>query len=425
MGGIYDVTLYGVVGDGKTNNTAALRALAEKVGAEGGGTIVFRKGRYVSGSIRLYDNTKLCIERDAVLVGSADKEDFPVVDLEGIGPSMRYALVYAVRAKNIEICGNGTLDGQGQNWWDNPRQPRPRMISTILCENVKIKDVYIKNSPNWTVHPLCCKNVEIDGIRVENPYDAPNTDGINPESCQNVRISNCSISVGDDCLTIKAGTEARAAYLRQPCENVFVTNCTMLHGHGGIVFGSEMSGGVRNITVSNCVLKDTDRGIRLKTRRKRGGALEDVTINNVTMDGIWSPLCINAFYHCGMDRNDPEYFSYEKRPVDENTPVVRNVHISDLTATNVKLSAMSILGLPEMPVTGLHLENLDICMQNDEGFTEEPIMAAEYRPACMEGMRLQFVSDVTMHNVAVHNQNGDAITILNGEDVILDGERIA
>ena len=162
-----------------------------------------------------------------------------------------------------------------------------------------IEGVTFRNSPMWTVSPLACDNVVIRAVTVINPPDSPNTDGINPDSCRNVRISDCYVDVGDDCITIKSGKEDDARRELRACENIAVTNCTLLHGHGGVVIGSEISGSVRNVAISNCIFVGTDRGIRIKARRGRGGVVEDIRASNLVMDGVHCPIVVNLFYGCG------------------------------------------------------------------------------------------------------------------------------
>ena len=193
------------------------------------------------------------------------------------------------------------MDGRGAAWWQRFREgtlchPRPRLISFADCRNVLIEGVTLTRSPSWTINPVRCENVVIDKVTIVNPADSPNTDGINPDSCRNVRIANCHIDVGDDCIAIKSGTEAEAADRRAPCENIAITNCTMVHGHGGVVIGSEMAGGVRNVVIANCIFESTDRGIRLKSRRGRGGIVEDVRVTNVIMTGVLCPFTVNLYY---------------------------------------------------------------------------------------------------------------------------------
>jgi len=212
------------------------------------------------------------LEAGAVLLGSQNVDDFPLwtSDWEGPASTTRAALINGENLDNVAITGRGTIDGRGQMWWRMMRQLessmkiiRPRLIRLVDCRNVLFEGVTLTNSPAWTLNPLACDNVMIRGLTVINPPDSPNTDGINPDSCRNVRISDCHIDVGDDCVTIKSGSEDQPRREYRACENVVVTNCTMIHGHGGVVIGSEMSGGVRNVAISNCTFVGTDRGIRI------------------------------------------------------------------------------------------------------------------------------------------------------------------
>lgn len=225
---------------------------------------------------------------------------------------------------------------------------RPPFIQPVRCKNVKIEGITIVNSPFWTVNPEFCDNVTIKGITIHNE-DSPNTDGINPESCSNVHISDCHISVGDDCITIKSGRDKQARRMNVPCENITITNCTMLSGHGGVVIGSEMSGSVRNVTISNCVFDGTDRGIRLKSTRGRGGVVENIRVSNIVMRNIQQEAVIL----------DLKYSKMPEEPVSERTPIFRNIHISNLTGVDVK-TPIYIRGLEESPITDITLTNIDI-----------------------------------------------------------------
>ena len=233
---------------------------------------------------------------------------------------------------------------------------RPPMIQPVECRNVRIEGISLKDPPFWTINPVYCENVTVTGISIKNPDDSPNTDGINPDSCRNVHISDCHISVGDDCITIKSGRDEDGRRVGRPCENITVTNCTMLDGHGGVVIGSEMSGGVRRVTISNCVFDGTERGIRIKTTRGRGGAVEDIRVSNVVMTRITSaPFDLNMFYQKMPDE-----------PVSERTPVLRNMHFSDITVKDSPAAGF-ILGLAEMPVDNVTFSNLAI--EAEKGFS--------------------------------------------------------
>jgi len=225
---------------------------------------------------------------------------------------------------------------------------RPPFIQPIRCKNVRIQGVTIVNSPFWTINPEFCENVTVDGITIANPL-SPNTDGINPESCRYVHIANCHISVGDDCITLKSGRDLQARKLGFPDENITITNCTMLAGHGGVVIGSEMSGGVRKVVISNCVFDGTDRGIRIKSTRGRGGVVEDIQINNIVMKDIKEEAIIL----------DMLYTKMISEPLSERTPIFRNINISNMTGNNV-LIPIKIRGLEESPITDITLSNINI-----------------------------------------------------------------
>lgn len=368
----------------------------------GGGVLYVPAGIYETCSIQLKSHMQLFLEPGAELRFLDDCDNYEIVETgyEGRISTMYMPLIYAVNAENVSVCGYGTLNGQGNRWWksiDRLEHKRPYLIHFEHCKNVKIQNVRLVNSPAWTVHPHYCTNVEISGISIENPKDSPNTDGINPESCKNVKISNCNIDVGDDCITLKAGTEETP--VRVPCENIAIMNCNMVHGHGGVVIGSEMSGTVKNVTISNCVFQDTDRGIRVKTRRGRGGAMEDVLINNIIMDRVLCPFVFNMFYQCGTP--DPEYKEKTSHPVTEQTPRIRNIQIQNVMAKNVSAAAAFFYGLPEMPIENITLSDCNISMSAD-GEPGYPAMMEDIAPMKGENIYLRFAENVTLRNVKVH-----------------------
>lgn len=427
---MFNVCEYGAIGDGQKNNTQCIAEIVRKAEKRGGGTIYFPPGRYLTGTVELKDNITLYIDSGAVILGSPDPDDYPMItkeDIKGYNRGGHSGLIKSVGCKNIAIKGGGTIDGQGMYWWDHPEnEHRPRAIQTILCENVLIDGITIINSAMWTVHPMCCRNVTINNINIKNPFTSPNTDGINPESCSNVHISNCTIDVGDDCLTLKSGTENDDFQKQYPCENIVVTNCTMLSGHGGVVIGSEMSGGVKNVTVSNCVFKGTDRGIRIKTRRKRGGCVEDVIITNIIMDDVLVPFCINGYYSCGADENDEELFSLEKRDINSKTPVIKNINISNIIAKNVMASAGYVYAIPESPVSGLTISNYSVDMIDTEGEPrDKPIMA--YHVAKTKGTGLFFanIKNSSFKDISLNLINGVGIEIENASDVNVRGVSVS
>lgn len=377
-------------------NTELINKTINELNANGGGTLFFPSGKYLTGAIKLKSNITIELEAGALLLFSDDFDDYlPYVEMryEGILMKSFSPLIYATDAENITIKGEGKIDGQGKKWWDefyrvivdlrdngmrevNKYQPmwdkandvkslyaetnedyintlkrrffRPPFIQPIRCKNFRIEGITIVNSPFWTVNPEFCENVTIDRVTIINP-PSPNTDGINPESCRYVRISNCHISVGDDCITLKSGRDLQGRKLNAPNENITITNCTMLAGHGGVVIGSEMSGGVKKVVISNCVFDGTDRGIRIKSTRGRGGVVEDIQITNIVMKNIKNEAIIM----------DMLYSKMPAEPLSERTPIFRNINISNLTGSNVQIP-IKIRGLEESPITDISLTNINI-----------------------------------------------------------------
>lgn len=425
----YNVCEFGVIGDGLTNNTQSIAKIIELASNNGGGTIYFPAGEYVTGTIELKSNMTLYLDSGCVILGSDKPADYPMItnkELKGYNREGHSGLIKAMKCENVTIKGRGVIDGRGYNWWDNPQnEHRPRAIQPILCNNVLVDGITVKNSAMWTVHPICCSNVTINGITIQNPSNSPNTDGINPESCSNVHISNCTVDVGDDCVTLKSGTEDDDLQKQYPCENIVVTNCTMLNGHGGVVIGSEMSGGVKNVVISNCVFSGTDRGIRIKTRRKRGGYIKDVVISNILMDKVLVPFVINGYYQCGGAKaDDMSLFSLDKLEVSENTPIIQNINISNISAKNVIASAGYICGIPEMPVEGLTLSNYNVRMADCAGEPKDkPIMAFHVPKMKGTGIYCSNIKDSVFRDISVKITNGNGLELENADNVSVYGLR--
>lgn len=391
-----DMKQIGADASGDSLNTDLINRTIDRLAEAGGGTLYFPAGIYLTGSIQLKSNITLELEAGAILRFSDNFDDylpFAEVRQEGVMMKSFRPLIYAIDAENITLKGEGTLDGQGRAWWNelfrvlgelkkggdmelneyqklwekendveklyaetnedwhptlDRRFFRPPFIQPVRCSRVRIEGVKIINSPFWTVNPEFCDNVTITGITIDNK-PSPNTDGINPESCRNVRISDCHISVGDDCITIKSGRDLQARKLNVPCENITITNCTMLSGHGGVVIGSEMSGGVKKVVISNCVFDGTDRGIRIKSTRGRGGVVEDIRINNVVMNNIRKEAIVFNLRYSDMPAEAKS----------ERTPVFHRISVSGLTGIDVDIP-IKIVGLQEAPISDITLKDIDI-----------------------------------------------------------------
>ncbi|HIX16092.1 MAG TPA: glycoside hydrolase family 28 protein [Candidatus Hungatella pullicola] len=418
MSMFYDVTQYGVTAGTKENQGPRINQLITEVSQKGGGTVAFPPGEYVTGAVCLKSNVTLYLSEGAVILASSDPQDYPSVtrqEIPGWNRNTCAGIIYALESENIAVRGRGTINGRGWNWW-HKTEVRPRTIEVIGCRRVLIEDVEIINSPAWTVHPVCCHMVTIQNITIKNPANSPNTDGINPESCRDVHISNCRIDVGDDCITLKSGTEHEPYIKKQPCENIVITNCTMANGHGGVVMGSEMSGGVRNVTISNCVFQNTDRGLRIKTRRMRGGVVENIQVNNVIMEKVVCPLVINCYYRCGtLPQQEGFCSSKEPQPVDAQTPVLQNLYFSNLLVQNAIGAAGYIEGLPEMPVSGIRINNFHVTMASgaEEMEPQEPAMTYEQRKMAGEGFFIRYGEDIQITSSSVRQEKGEAYVIEN------------
>lgn len=409
----YNVQSYGALGDGRTLNTAAFQAAISACHARGGGTVWVPAGQYVIGTIFFLDNITLHLDAGATLLGSMNPEDYPVVvnRWQGMQQKTYAPLVAGENLENIAITGRGTINGQGEPWWKAHRQktlayPRPRLISFTACNHVLIENIHLANSPSWTINPVRCKDVCVRGVTISNPPDSPNTDGINPDSCSRVHISDCYVSVGDDCITLKSGSEHESPDLRFPCQEITITNCILERGHGGVVIGSEMSGGVQNVVISNCIFLGTDRGIRLKSRRGRGGVVENVRATNLIMDGVKCPFTMNLYYGPGAWGN-PFVSAKAAKSVDDGTPCFRHIHISHVTARNTKIAAGFIYGLGEMPIEDISFSDITVSFAEDAepGYPE---MADGLDKMQRAGFFIRHVRRLGLHHVEIINPTGEA-----------------
>ncbi|MFR2689819.1 MAG: glycoside hydrolase family 28 protein, partial [Enterococcus faecium] len=230
-------------------------------------------------------------------------------------------------------------------------------------------------------------------------------------------ISNCHIDVGDDCIAIKAGTED--TYERIACENITITNCTMVHGHGGVVLGSEMSGSIRNITISNCIFQETDRGIRLKSRRGRGGNVEDIRVSNIVMDNVMCPFILNLYYFCGPRGKEPYVWEKTAYPIDERTPAFRRIHFSNITARNVHASAGFIYGLAEQFIQEITFDNIDVSMAQD-AVPGVPAMMKGIEEMSKQGFYIGFAEKVTFNQMTIENHEGPAFLLENTKEISIE-----
>ncbi len=374
----YDIRDFGASSENNYNNTEAFKEAVNLCSTNGGGTIIIPEGIWHTGPIHLKSNVHIKIKKDAVISFSDKFEDYlPVVFTRWEGNECyNYSpLIYASECENIAITGEGELWGNGEKWWPWKQTQhsaaeelydaeyngiavddrvfgiekglRPQFIQPINSRNVLIEGITIKNGPMWTIHPVYCENTIIRNIKIIT--EGPNTDGINPDSCKNLLIEDCDFETGDDCIAIKSGINEDGRRVNKACENLLIRNCRAEEGHGGIVIGSEMSGGVKNIHVHDCVFNGGERGIRLKSMRGRGGVVEnlifeDIEINNLREEGI----ILNMYYG-----------STTVEPRNELPPLFRNIYIKNISGENIAKPVV-LNGLPEKKMENITLENISL-----------------------------------------------------------------
>lgn len=385
----------GAVADAKTLNTTIINAAIDSCNDAGGGKVIIPAGNFLTGPIVLKSNVTLHLEEGANVLFSTNKNDYlPVVHTSYEGQElMNYSpLIYAYKQKNIAITGKGVFNGQASkdNWWPwagkdvygyiegNPKQKdainlprlwkfsddkipvserifgegyqlRPSFIQPFECENVLIQGITITNAPFWVIHPIKSNYVRVDGVTVNS--HGPNNDGCDPEYSKNVHITNCTFNTGDDCIAIKSGRNNDGRVVNIPSENIVVENCEMKDGHGGVVLGSEISAGVRNVYVRNCNMDspNLDRAIRIKTNTLRGGFVENVYVKNIKVGQVKEALLrINTYY--GTYANQEGNF----------IPTIKNIYLEDITVENSGKYGLLIKGREQSPIENVSLTNVHI-----------------------------------------------------------------
>lgn len=446
------LTDFGAVGDGQQLCTAAFSEAIRALSEAGGGHLVVPAGVWLTGPIVLASRIDLHLEKGAVILFSPDVDLYPLVEtvFEGLDTRRCQSPISGRGLEDVAITGEGVIDGNGHFWrplkrekvtesqwreatsrggvykrptywfpypetlkgdtisdmnvprnlkseeeWQSVRHfLRPVMVSLVECRNVWLQGVIFQNSPAWNLHPLMCENVLIEGVQVRNPSYAQNGDGLDLESCRNALIVNSTFDVGDDGICLKSGKDEDGRRRGRICENVVVDGCTVFKGHGGFVVGSEMSGGVRNVSVSRCQFLGTDVGLRFKSKRGRGGVVENIWISHVSMTDIpTEPITFNLYYGGKsavevLESGEQVPARVEPLPVDETTPCFRNIHISHLVCAGAR-RALFFNGIPEMPIDGIVLEDLQITSR----------LGAEF----------VYCKDIRMRDVTIRQEEGEKV----------------
>ncbi len=451
----------GAVPDGFTLNTQAINRSIETMSKKGGGVVLVPGGLWLTGPIVLQSNVNLHLATGSTLLFTKDKSQYPLIEAnwEGLPQMRNQSPISATGARNIAITGKGIIDGNGDEWravkkdkftesqWKKklesggvlsddkktwypsagfmmgskmPSNPgmimpgrdrafydsikdflRPNLLLLTQCKNILLEGVTFQNSPAWCLHPLMCEQLTVRNIFVKNPWYAQNGDGIDVESCKNVLIENSVFDVGDDALCMKSGRDAEGRKRGMPTENVIIRGCTVYAAHGGFVIGSEMSGGARNIYVSNCTFVGTDIGLRFKTTRGRGGVVENIFIKDIYMKDIPAEAILFDMYYMAKD---PVALAGEKRelprveakPVDETTPVFRNFHISNVYCSGAE-KGIFVRGVPEMHVQNIVLENM--VLQARKGIDVQEATNITFRNIRLETASTNPVVDVTQSDL--------------------------
>lgn len=420
---------HGAKEGGEAKNTQAINDAIKALSGSGGGTVVVPEGTWLTGPIDLLSNINLHLEEGAELLFSQDFDDYlPAVltNWEGSEVYSYKPFIYAFEQENIAITGKGLLNGQGKPWWqarkeagfgnrkliemnenEVPLEERvfdnldnylpPLFFGPLYCKNILLEGISFKYGAFWTVNPSFCDNLIVRDIYIltNGKYgDQPNGDGINPNSCTNVLIEYNVLDTGDDCITIKSGRNKDGRRLAAPCKNILIRHNKGLQGHGGIVIGSEMSGGVENLYAHDCQFNGTDRVIRIKTARGRGAYVRNCWFKDISADTIErEAIRINMMY-TGGDR-------LPDLAVDDGTPVVENIHYENISCEYSKRNVIQIVGIPEMPVNNVTLKNINL-----GGKT---------------GVEISDAKNITIENLSTSNDEGAALDITYSDQISIMG----
>ncbi|XP_051138537.1 probable polygalacturonase [Andrographis paniculata] len=361
---VFNLTDFGAVGDGVTVNTKAFEAAIARIRRRGGGQLNVEPGRWLTAPFNLTSHMTLFLAEDAIILGIDDESYWPLLPplpsygygRERAGP--RYgSLIHGQNLRDIVITGhNGTINGQGQTWWTKYRKKqlnhtRGPLIQLMWSRDIHISDVTLRDSPFWTLHPYDCQNVTIRNVTILAPLSgAPNTDGIDPDSCTSMLIENCYISVGDDAIAIKSGWDQYGIAYGRPSTDILIRNVIVRSMiSAGVSIGSEMSGGVSRVIIENLLVWSSKRGVRIKTSPGRGGYVRQVTYRNLTLDNVRVGIVMKTDYNEHPDEGyDPNAL-----------PHIEDINFDRIHGQGVRIP-VRIYGSPEIPVRNITFRNMSV-----------------------------------------------------------------
>lgn len=434
-----DVRRFGARGDGEHDDThhiqAAILACPEH------SRVLIPEGTYRITSLFLKSHTRIELAKGAELKAFTEMDRFPVFpgwiesydetdgynlgSWEGNPLNMYTGIICGVNVEDVVIYGQGTINGNAskENWWKVPMKYkesfRPRLFFVNNCRKITMAGVKVCNSPSWTLHPYFSEDLKLIDLFVSNPADSPNTDGCDPESCRNVDILGVHFSVGDDCIAVKSGKIYMGKKYKTPSEDIRIRQCLMEDGHGAVTLGSEMAGGIINLTVEDCIFRRTDRGLRIKTRRGRGrdAILDGITFRNLDLDHVMTPLVVNSFYFCDPDGHTPYVQSRDVYPVDDRTPSIRKMVFENLECTNCHVAAAFFDGLPEQKIEEIVMKNISVSYAENPR-SGVPAMSETVPESTRRGLFARNVRKLTLENVRIEGQSGEARELIGVDELV-------
>ncbi len=439
---------FGARGDGVSPDTAAIQAAIMACPPEG--TVYFPKGTYFSGPLFLKSHVSLWLDEGATLLGDPDRAHYPVLpgmirnlydndkeysvaSWEGNPLDCFASLLTGIGVMDVDVFGRGVIDGNAAagDWWEDVRNKRgawrPRTVFFSGCKNVRMQSLTVRNSPSWTIHPYYCDHVRLLNLTIQNPEEAPNTDGVDPESCEDLMILGTRISVGDDCIAIKSGKLYMAQHHCKKTKNVVIRNCLFEKGHGSVTMGSEVAGGIEGVYVSDCIFRGTDRGVRVKTRRGRGrkALITGMTFERIRMENVQMPVTLNMFYFCDPDGHTPYVQGQDPLPVDYRTPKIGTLLLKDVECVGVDACFVCAYGLPEEPIEKIVLENVRASfLPKEERSPKRPIMMDNFEAMSGRSLFIKNVKELVCRGTCISGSEDKEPVIIACEKQDVEGLKI-